>query len=98
MSDPPMTASATDSNPIHTDVIRLGNLAAFGLMSPTTAHTKTANDTNAMNSPTHHSPLIRDFRFACPGWTLYTPERRRAHEIVFVAPSSRSECRHPSPR
>ena len=54
MSDPPMTASATDSNPLHTDVIRLGNLAAFGLMSPTTAHTKTANDTNAMNSPTHH--------------------------------------------
>ena len=42
--------------------------------------------------------LILDFRFACRGWPRYTPENRRAHEIVFVAPSSRSEGRHFSPR
>ena len=42
--------------------------------------------------------LIRDFRFACPGWLRYTSESRRAHEILFVAPSSSSRGRHLSPR
>ena len=34
--------------------------------------------------------------FACPGWPLYTPEGRRAHETLFVAesPSSRGRSRH----
>ena len=40
----------------------------------------------------------RDFRFACPGWLRYTSESRRAHEILFVAPSSSSRGRHLSPR
>ena len=26
--------------------------------------------------------FVRDFRFACPRWHLYTPESRRAHEIL----------------
>ena len=39
-----------------------------------------------------------DFRFACPGWHLYTPEGRRAHETFFVAQSSNSGGRHLSPR
>ena len=69
-----MTASATDSNQIHTDVIRLGNLAAFGLMSPTTAHTKTAIETNAMNSPTHYSPLINWSLFDVPGTRYHSLE------------------------
>ena len=43
-------------------------------------------------------PIGRDFRFACPGWLRYTSESRRAHEIVFVAPSSSSRGRHLSPR
>ena len=37
---------------------------------------------------------IRDFRFACPRWHLYTPESRRAHEILFGAQSSSSRGRH----
>ena len=32
--------------------------------------------------------LIRDFRVACPGWHLYTPEGRRAHETFFVMKDS----------
>ena len=42
--------------------------------------------------------LGRDFRFACPRWPLYTPEGRRAHEILFVAQSASSRGRHLSPR
>ena len=42
--------------------------------------------------------INRDFRFACPGWLRYTSESRRAHEILFVAPSSSSRGRHLSPR
>ena len=42
--------------------------------------------------------LNRDFRFACPGWPLYTPEGRRAHETLFIAQSSSSRGRHLSPR
>ena len=44
------------------------------------------------------SSMSRDFRFACPGWLRYTSESRRAHEILFVAPSSSSRGRHLSPR
>ena len=40
----------------------------------------------------------RDFCFACPGRHLYTPEGRRAPEILFVAQSSSSRGRHLSPR
>ena len=40
----------------------------------------------------------RDFRFACPRWHLYTPESRRAREILFGAQSSSSRGRHLSPR
>ncbi len=36
----------------------------------------------------------RDFHFACPGWHRYTPDRRRAHEILFVAQSSSSRDCH----
>ena len=75
-----MTASATDSNQIPTDVIRLGNLAAFGLMSPTTAHTKTATETNAMNSPTHHSPLINRSLFDVPEQDTRSGNYRLASE------------------
>ena len=42
--------------------------------------------------------LDRDFRFACPRWHLYTPESRRAHEILFGVQSSSSRGRHLSPR
>ena len=42
--------------------------------------------------------IYRDFRFACPRWHLYTPESRRAHEILFGAQSSSSRGRHLSPR
>ena len=42
--------------------------------------------------------INRDFRFACPGWPLYTPEGRRAHETLFIAQSSSSRGRHLSPR
>ena len=42
--------------------------------------------------------LGRDFRFACPRWHLYTPESRRAHEILFGVQSSSSRGRHLSPR
>ena len=42
--------------------------------------------------------LTRDFRFACPRWHLYTPESRRAHEILFGVQSSSSRGRHLSPR
>ena len=38
--------------------------------------------------------LRRDFHFACPGWHRYTPDRRRAHEILFVAQSSSSRDCH----
>ena len=40
----------------------------------------------------------RDFRFAGPRWHLYTPESRRAHEILFGAQSCSSRGRHLSPR
>ena len=42
--------------------------------------------------------LNRDFRFAGPRWHLYTPESRRAHEILFGAQSCSSRGRHLSPR
>ena len=42
--------------------------------------------------------LIRDFRFACPGWPLIHPKGRRAHETLVVAHSSSSRGRHLSPR
>ena len=45
-----------------------------------------------------HETTKPGFPFCLPRMAIYTPESRRAHEIVFVAPSSRSECRHPSPR
>ncbi len=50
----------------------------------------------------HQQPLApdrvdRDFRFACLGWSLYTPESRRALETLFVAQSSSSRGRHLSP-
>ena len=38
--------------------------------------------------------LRRNFHFACPGWHRYTPDRRRAHEILFVAQSSSSRDCH----
>ena len=45
-----------------------------------------------MVMPLRHLPhsnlrvhLSRDFRFACPRWHVYTPESRRAHEILFGA-------------
>ena len=38
----------------------------------------------------------RDFRFACPGWHRYTPDRRLTHQILFVAQSSGSK--RPSPQ
>ena len=44
------------------------------------------------------TPLNRDFRFACPRWHLYTPESRRAREILFGAQSSSFRGRHLSPR
>ena len=57
------------------------------------------------DSSTALSPVLQfrqdlqpGFPFCLPRMAIYTPENRRAHEIVFVAPSSRSECRHPSPR
>ena len=42
--------------------------------------------------------INRDFRFAGPRWHLYTPESRRAHEILFGAQSCSSRGRHLSPR
>ena len=48
---------------------------------------------NAAAFGTHRHP-IRDFHFACPGWHRYTPDRRRAHEILFVAQSSSSRDCH----
>ena len=42
--------------------------------------------------------ISRDFRFACAGWSLYTPGSRRAHELLFVAQSADSRGRHRSPR
>ena len=42
--------------------------------------------------------MNRDFRFACPEWSLYTPESRRAHEILFVAQSAGSRGCHRSPQ
>ena len=53
-------------------------------------------DTLWVNYKTSH--FSRDFRFACPGWSLYTPESRRAHEILFVAQSAGSRGCHRSPR
>ncbi len=50
------------------------------------------------NAPHHYNLLDRDFRFACPRWYLYTPESRRAHEILFGVQSSSSRGRHLSPR
>ena len=44
------------------------------------------------------SGIIRDFRLAGPRWHLYTPESRRAHEILFGAQSCSSRGRHLSPR
>ena len=48
----------------------------------------------------HHAQRARnrDFRFACPRWHLYTPDRSRAHEILFGAQSCSSKGRHLSPR
>ena len=42
--------------------------------------------------------VSRDFRLAGPRWHLYTPESRRAHEILFGAQSCSSRGRHLSPR
>ena len=42
--------------------------------------------------------IIRDFRFACPRWPLYTPEGRPAPEILFVAQASSSRDCQLSPR
>ena len=100
MSDPPMTASATDSNPIHTDVIRLGNLAAFGLMSPTTAHTKTANDTNAMNQcfdAPIRSKRVRDCAYSVSVWVwsnMVDYGRYRTPELQSARGRRRRELQH----
>ena len=42
--------------------------------------------------------VVRDFRFACPGWPLIHLKGRRAHETLVVAHSSSSRGRHLSPR
>ena len=42
--------------------------------------------------------LDRDFRFACPGSHVYAPDRRPAHEILFVAQSSSSRGGDLNPR
>ena len=52
----------------------------------------------AKGPPASNGIVNRDFRFACPGWPLYTPEGRRAHETLFIAQSSSSRGRHLSPR
>ena len=54
--------------------------------------------TKFLNAAFPAAALNRDFRFACPGWHLYTPESHRAHEILFVAQSSSSRGGHLSPR
>ena len=46
-------------------------------------------DTLLAARPSHLVRLIRDFRFACPRWHLYTPEGRRAHEIAPRSARSR---------
>ena len=51
----------------------------------------TTNDVYALpGRSTNDMSLDRDFRFACPRWHLYTPESRRAHEILFGVQSSSS--------
>ena len=39
----------------------------------------------------------RDFRFACPEWHVYTPDRRRSQKTSVVAQSSSFRGRHLSP-
>ena len=77
------------------DGLIVDSLAALPSGDTHSAHFNSAFQTEFVQFGT---ALTRDFRFACPGWLIYTPQSRRAHEIVFVAPSSRSEGRHASPR
>ena len=47
-----------------------------------------------MRSRTAESGLYPGFPFCLSGWHRYTPDRRRAHEILFVAQASRSRDCH----